>query len=287
METPTLVMNQQPTDYTRPVSHRYDPHTSPPGVPPALRDPDPRPPGDGWAGFPRREAVSAEVRNQIARRVVDANFEHARAAWARRRSDPIGPHVTIYLYSSGSELRLAYRVFLAADEPSLPHLLHELVPHVRHQLAAGLDVRDAQCTVVEDGMRPDPYCLRPADLHLRPATYLGVAVSSLDTPAGSWAQVCRTATSEVSIPGRCYVWLVDDTVVVIDRLARDQFGRVTVYANEPVRASLGEVGHPVTAVAELAIPQRQTIADPDVLTWLRELHHTVLAGNRGGGGHVR
>ena len=116
---------------------------------------------------------------------------------------------------------------------------------------------------------------------MRPdASYVGLAVTSLDTPTGSWAEVLQTAYSELHIPGRSYVWLVDDTVMVIDRLARDQFGRVTVYSNQPARGITGEM---VTLVPDLAEPHRQTVADPDVLTYLGELHRTVVAN--GGASH--
>jgi hypothetical protein len=193
--------------------------------------------------------------------MVRANFQLAHAAWTRRRSDPIGPHASLYLYANGgTDLRLAYRTFVAADEPRLPHLLHDLIPHVRAQLTAGADVRQAQCTAVED-------------MH-RDASYLGLAVASLDTPTGTWDEVVQTAYSELHIPGRSYVWLIDDTVMVIDRFAHDRFGRVTVYSNRPARGLTGEM---VTVIPDLGDPHRQSIADPDVLTYLRELHHTVAA----------
>ena len=90
----------------------------------------------------------------------------------------------------------------------------------------------------------------------------------------------QTAYSEQHIPGRSYVWLVDDTVMVVDRLAHDQFGRVTVYSNQPARGVTGEM---VTLVPDLADPHRQAVADPDVLTHLAELHRTVVAN--GGNGY--
>jgi hypothetical protein len=197
---------------------------------------------------------------QIAVRMVKANFEHLRHAWARRWSDPIGPHAVIYLYADAGGLRLAYRTFVAADEERLPHLLYNLIPHVRDQLAAGLDIRDAQCTAVEQ-MRPD-------------AAYLGVAVSSLDTPVAAWDAVWPDARSELHVPGRSYVWLVDNTVMVVDRFAEDQFGRVMIHSSRyGLRATAA--GYPVTVAPYLAIPDRQVIADPDVLVYLRELNATV------------
>ena len=81
--------------------------------------------GDGW--FTLQIA-------KIARRVVDANFEHARTAWARRRSDPIGSHVTIYLYQSGSELRLSYRLRQGAQA-------REALASFRHPLGYRFDPR--------------------------------------------------------------------------------------------------------------------------------------------------
>src|SRR5690242_16675090 len=85
---------------------------------------DPRP---GWlqpSERLQRPEVPEALRSRIAARMVRANFQLAHSAWTRRRSDPIGPHATIYLYShGGTDLRLAYRTFVAADEPHLPHLL--------------------------------------------------------------------------------------------------------------------------------------------------------------------
>src|SRR3982751_4931092 len=117
METATLVMDR--------------PHHSPW---PSSYQHDPRP---GWlqpAQRPQPLELPEALRSRIAARMVMANFQLAHSAGPRRRSDPIGPHATIYLYTNGgTDLRLAYRTFVAADEPRLPHLLHELIPHVRTQ----------------------------------------------------------------------------------------------------------------------------------------------------------
>src|SRR4051794_6441108 len=102
METAPLVMIPQPHRSSRPVGHRRDRHfeaeaseTVPHGRP---YPPSPIP----AYGAPNTHVpeISEGLRNRIATRVSGANFEHCRAAWARRRSDPIGPHITIYLYAN-------------------------------------------------------------------------------------------------------------------------------------------------------------------------------------------
>jgi hypothetical protein len=260
MEIPIDVMDRHPHHHGWPNSHRH-----------AGNDLPQQAAGAEWHHAPE---VPPRLAAEIAARMVKANFEHLHHAWTRRWSDPITPQAIFYLYADPA-LHLAYRTFPAADEARLPYLLYDLIPHVRAQVAAGHDIRDVQCTFVED-MHPT-------------AAYVGVAVSSLDTPAGNWATVWHAARSELHIPGRSYVWLIDDTVMVIDRFAHDEFGRVMIHTNQS-RIHTAMTGFPVTVVPELGIPEMQTVADAPVLIYLRELNATVVTAGAhhspGGGRHA-
>src|SRR5688572_3482087 len=104
METATLVMDHHPRHSSWTTSHDPNWHLTPPVRHPPQHQrvsppvPGPRMPANGSGLQHRhRSEISADLRYQVATRLVRVNFEHCRTAWKRRRSDPIGPHVTIYL----------------------------------------------------------------------------------------------------------------------------------------------------------------------------------------------
>lgn len=207
------------------TAHRVIPTASeeppPPGMPPLLEPPVVA------AVTPSTDPAATDLRSQVVRRLRVMNWKHTDHAWERRHRDPLGPHAVAFLYAEPSrgeppryELRIATRLFLAGDEVEyLPKLLYDLAQViVRHQRDGG-DVR-ALAGRVED-MSPQAF-------------YLGVAVSSLDTPAGPWAQVRQQVSGSLHIPGRCYALLTDTTMLLLDRGGEQTFGRFDVTASARV-----------------------------------------------------
>jgi hypothetical protein len=181
------------------------------------------------------DPVAADLRNQVVDRLRRMNVLHARHAWERRNRDPLGPHSVAFFYAepSASEppsrgryphgkqhhdelpravLRTATRMFLDGPEVAdLPRLLYDLTSIAKVYLGQNyFDPRAQMCDRVERMSRH--------------AGYLGLGVSTLDTPAGRWADVRQAASSELDVPGRCLALLADTTMLLLDRGAEEQFG---------------------------------------------------------------
>ena len=250
METATLVMDHHPPP-------------TPPGQPAAGMTPHDRyhpraagisgtgglPPHGAWPDDGRpsgADAVSLEEHAQPHRDPGGGGQlrTRPRRRGQRRRSDPIGPHVTIYLYAvAGTDLRLAYRVFLAADEPRLPHLLHDLVPRRR---------RPAR--------RRSATCATRSARRSRTACAPRTPISGWRCPAWTpqprtWPEACsRTPIRSCTSPAAATSGSSMTRCMVIDRFARDQFGRVTVHANHRPGSRPVPSRYPVTVVADLGCP---------------------------------
>ncbi len=280
-----------PTQPVAPAPAAYG--TPPPG--PATSGYVPEPgssgyaPGDGVYGYrapqepadpyrpPRPpspfEMALPDLRNKVVNRLNMANGLFARQAWERRRRDPLGPHALVFCYAeppvgepARCALRIAARLFLAADESRLPLLLYEMVHVARNVLQAGGDPR------TDLSNWHDPMSGR--------AFYVGVGVSSLDTPAATWRQVQETANGELDIPGRCYAQLVDGSRLLIDRLAHRDFGKVVIGSTHLISDVSGEPLRRWTYDFDLADPHRQDPATRDTWQWLDQLHHVILRGSR-------
>jgi hypothetical protein len=235
--------------------HDGDPRRAPddggyPAGYPAAPPPAGGPAGYGWGGpaepylpsppEPYREAVTrshdpaaAELRSQVVRRIRFMNFRHAEHAWERRYRDPLGPHALAFLYSEPPRgtpprytLRTATRLFLAGPEvDDLPRLLQDLATVVARQQPGGAD--------------PRALADRSEDMTAN-AFYVGLAVSSLDTPAAPWAYVRQRAAGSIDVPGRCYAVLTDDSMVLMDRGGESQFGHFAVRATDSLDEIPGE-----------------------------------------------
>jgi hypothetical protein len=173
------------------------------------------------------EREMPSLRDQVAERLNKVNWDHAQAAWARRRRDPIGPHVLLFFYADPDvrsadytwfTLRVAARLFLASDETDLARLLHQLTEVTGAHLDAGLDPRSPQMSNWHDEMSAAAF-------------YLGVGVSTLDTAEVSWQQAQRKANSDMDVPGQCYVSLSDATKLLVHRAAIRDFGDLTITSN--------------------------------------------------------
>jgi hypothetical protein len=174
------------------------------------------------------ERAMPDLREQVVERLNTVNWNHARTAWERRRRDPLGPHVLLFLYADPDAtnghtwftLRVAARLFLASDEPDLPRLLADFHRATSPLLNARVDPRTPDVSNWADPMTPG-------------AVYLGVAVSSLDTDDAPWELTQRTALNDMGVPGQCYATLSDGTKLVIHRRSITDFGDVTVTTNRP------------------------------------------------------
>ena len=177
------------------------------------------------------EAALPDLRNRLVNALLMANSAHAEEAWRRRRRDPINPHALLYVYAEPPygepptcELRLASRLFLDADEPALPMLLFEFKDRILEHLKEGADPRGPELSNSVQQMSAS-------------ALYVGLAVSSLDTPAGTWDKVQRTVRSDMDIPGRCYAVLIDGSRLQLDRHAKDRYGQVHILSTRTIRDS--------------------------------------------------
>jgi hypothetical protein len=217
------------------------------------------------------DSAGADLRNQIVDRLRRMNALHLQHAWETRRRDPVAPHALVFFYADLAgqrplryRLACATRMFLAGEEVrDLPRLIFELVGiATAYRDQGGFEARAHMATRVEP-MSPD-------------AQYVGLGVSSLDTPTGTWEQVLETGAGPTRIPGRCLAFLSDGAMILCDRRGTDEYGAFHVWSTH----SLDLVwGVPVRAwrwgshLPELADP-----ATADTWRWLVQLHQ-LAAGD--------
>jgi hypothetical protein len=175
--------------------------------PAAQRDPEP--------SDPHEQTRMVQLRNAALMRMREMSSRHGMHAFDERRGpDAMGPHAIAFLYqdyerrpgmATQEVVRAATRLFRDSDEVrDLPQLLHTLAGIAQQYAARG--PFDPRRTMVH----------RNDDMTTQ-ARYIGVAVSSLDTPAGHWASVQERARNALEIAGRSYMHLIDDTRVILDR----------------------------------------------------------------------
>jgi hypothetical protein len=190
-------MTQQPAPPYRPARHYRPTHSAP------ARQKTPEP-----------EAVPAAVRGRTLERALQVNASHARNAADRLGGrDALGEHALI-LFSADftdSPFRLSTATRLEFEQSggeNLTDLLNSLADH------AGAQLREATRT----GRRWDPRTpLEGIVLRSDPVTagteYVGLAVSTLDTPRRTWHRAKRHVTSAdgLNLPGQGYIYLNDGT----------------------------------------------------------------------------
>jgi hypothetical protein len=201
------------------------------------------------------------------------NALHLQHAWETRRRDPIGPHALAFFYADTASLtplryRLACatRMFLDGDDVrDLPQLLYQLVGIAHGYREAGrFDPRSQMAIRVEPMSRQ--------------AVYVGVGLSSLDTPSGSWSQVLDAGATPINIPGRCFAYLSDDGMLLCDRRGQDEYGAFHICSTHSLDLAFGiphrawRWGH---HLPELADPHTA-----DTWHWLIQLHQLVTAEQR-------
>lgn len=154
------------------------------------------------------------VHDAALMRMRKLNARHGTLALdLRNKPDALGPHAVALLYlttgpTGAREVVAAWRLFRDADDVrNLPNLLSELT-------------RAASAKLVSDGPYDPPmhlahrYDRMPAD-----APFIGIGVSSLDTPTGGrWVDVRDTRhLSALDIVGRSRIVLKDGARLMLDR----------------------------------------------------------------------
>jgi hypothetical protein len=215
----------------------------------------------------QHDPAAAELRSQVVRRIRFMNFRHTEHAWERRYRDPIGPHALAFLYSEPARgkpprytLRTATRLFLAGSEvDDLPRLLHDMAVVVGKQKPGSYDPR-----VLAD---------RTEEMSAG-SFYVGLAVSSLDTPAGPWSHVRQRVAGSIDVPGRCYALLTDDTMVLMDRGGEQKFGHFEVRATDSLDEIPGDSMQRWTY--DRSLRDMNDPATSDIWHGMLELHNTIV-----------
>lgn len=220
-------------------------HESPPAPP--ISDPETR-------------RIWASLRSSALSRVGLMNTMHGRHAWTQRRRNPLCPYGFAFLYAVpivGStlerpvfEVGAATRLDKAGEDVShLPKMLYDLAETARYYLDnGGLDPR-----------QPPQMCNRVDERVNADSTFIGIAVSSLDGPLGTWEQTMRRVEGEDRIPGRFYIQLMDpeETRIVVDRPA-DPWDKPLIQSTTPTYEAWRSLqSHPSdtpiwTGIAQLA-----------------------------------
>ncbi|MGC4772639.1 hypothetical protein ACLQ25_27165 [Micromonospora sp. DT44] len=224
---------EQPPVPWQPTPSAYAP---PPVEPsPTTRDS----PGAAPISDPETRRIWASLRSSALSRVGLMNTMHGRHAWAQRRRNPLCPYGFAFLYAVpviGStpdrmvfEVGAATRLDKAGEDVShLPRLLYDLAQTARHYLDnGGLDPR-----------QPPQMCNRVDERITAESTFIGLAVSSLDGPLGTWEQTMRRVEGEDRIPGRFYIQMMDpeETRIVVDR-PTDPWERPLIQSTTPLYES--------------------------------------------------
>jgi hypothetical protein len=217
------------------------------------------------------DSAGAELRNQVVDRLRKMNALHLRHAWESRRRDPIGPHAVVFFYAdlAGTRplryrLACATRMVLDGDEVrDLPRLLFDLTT-VAQAIRTEYGVCDPRSWLVT---RVEPMS--------RDAVYLGVGVSSLDTPSGTWPEVLAAGLTPVSIPGRCFAYLSDGGMILCDRRGADEFGAFHVTSTHSLDIAFGVADRAWRWGTDLPALTDPATAD----TWRQLIRlHTLVGG---------
>ncbi|HYN92792.1 MAG TPA: hypothetical protein VES42_02960 [Pilimelia sp.] len=215
--------------------------------------------------------AAPDLRFQVANRLREMNWAHAKLAWERRRKDAISPHALAFFYAEPAvgepprhTLRTATRLFLAGPEATeLPGLLFELDRVAqRFQEAGDFDPR-LRMSNRADEMSPQ-------------ARYIGVGVSSLDSPRGQWAASCQRAASALHIPGRAFALLDDGAAIQLDRAGLAEFNRCRLLSTHAIDVI---PSHPISAFTQdRQLTRRNDPTTDEIWHWIGVLHRRVAAG---------
>jgi hypothetical protein len=166
------------------------------------------------------DQLAVSVRNQAIHRMELLSRNHARVAF-ESPGPPICPHAIAFLYldtvpmpAGAGAGRMPWRKVVAAtrivpdtpDVRELSTLLFRLARLARERYLP-----------TPGGFDPAVHMSVYRDQTTGRAEYIGVGVSTLDTPDMRWEQACATAEDTDDLGGRMYVLLADHTAILIDR----------------------------------------------------------------------
>jgi hypothetical protein len=183
---------------------------------------------------------------------------HGEYAWVQRRNRPVGPHALAFLYAdpvSGNQgvwwhvVAATRMVHDDARTRHLPRLLHRFARLGRERYVGG-----------PGGFNPGVQMSNRHDPCSGLAEYIGVGVSTLDTPGRDWAQAQATAGEAGEVAGRCFVVLGDGTGMVIDRAGELDGGGVVVASTMPLTSAPGR--RVVAAPGLWATPELAQVWEP-------------------------
>ena len=224
------------------------------------------------------DKAAAGLRQQVVQRVWRFNAQHAHHAWSRLQRlsiggprRPISAHAVAFFYAPPSVtadrtpvLRTATRLFLAGPEAADPaRLLGDLAT-----IAAGW--------VDAGGVDPRRHMVDRAEPTGAGAWFTGVALSTLDTDAGPWDQVSQQAWVPMDLAGRVYVWLTDDTMVLLARRAHNDSRPMGIRATHSIDSTPGHLVLPWSWNPNLAL-----LDDPTTAPIWRALIHLSNVIERG------
>lgn len=229
-----------------------------------------------------------DVRRSAIERMRKMNTLHARHAWEKRRSDPLAAYGVAFLFVQPDvrrgrmgfyHLTAATKLWLDGPEAAdLPRLLFNLDRRVaEHAGQRGYDVRDLT------NRRDEEMALD--------AVYAGLAVSSLDTYTGTWAQAQAAANSDSDLPGSIRIILTDGTIIVCERRSLAEYGEFQIHSTHSLEISPGNSPYPwnQSSPEDLREGRRtykwshateqelRTLEERDtqILRWMTALHETV------------
>jgi hypothetical protein len=191
---------------------------------------------------PHSVELAIRIRNASIDRMRMASARHgARAADVRNGGNRIGPHAVLFLYHDvadrdGAGARdvvvVSYRMF--GD-----HARYREIPDVLRAMAD----ESARYARQPGGFDPRRVLVHGVDEEVPAhATFVGVAVSTLDTSAGRWIDVRERVGGALDVAGRAYVLLVDGTGIVLER--GGPFGvNGTTWSSHTLELDLGMATH--------------------------------------------
>jgi hypothetical protein len=216
----------------------------------------------------QREVQWQRWRGAVATRLHVFNLRHADHAWQLRNGHGIAATTTVQPHvetEPGGEVRVAGKLFADSDQVQDPQtVLYEVSRVARSVVAAGEDPR------VEMSENPEPFSAT--------ARYVGVVVSMLDTPDGTWHEVKTRVSSGLGVPGRVMAVLADGSMLLGDRIEHHHPEHYSVQASHRIADGWTGLGRRWRYVPELA-----TLADPATRAlWLRLFElNDILNGSPG------
>lgn len=246
-----------------------------------------------------RDRVEAEQHLEwsVVRRAWQLNTNHASQAWENRFRMPFSAHALAFLFhqpdgrgGKGKEVKASTKAWLAGvpDAGNPVRLIGALIGEIEQQLkeAPGdrpddhvADVRDSKARRGRRASAPEPspawdfrteLCDRSDDGMADDAVYEGIVYSTLDTVAGSFAQLCQEVGTQLEIPGAfCYVSnpsgsYDDHRVLTAERAAARDFGTTTIHT------------YGALSTQPIASPYPYTSVDLQVFYSNRWPYHRVL-----------